>query len=444
MIDLLNNLWLLLAAFLVFIMTISVGLLEAGELGERFSDRLILKSMMIAGVSGIFFLLAGFNIAFGRNPNGFIGNPFYTNILLNPSVDASTWWSTNQGFGAEGLYGPVYFMFEWAFLSVTLALVSVVVLDRMKLTAFVIFSAVYSALIYPIPAGWVWNPSGFLAMSGMVDFAGGAVVHVAAAAAGLAILLEIHLEKRKQLSNGYQIRKNSYTRDYKIIAIAGLLIWLGWYGFNPGSVLQFDAGTIVVAVTTTMSAVSAMMTYLLVKRIKVGDGINTLDAVNGSLAGLIIITPMAGFVSPLMAIIAGIIGGGIFYYSESWFARKNFFDDPIGLVSGHGVLGFIGVVLIGLFAQQGFSSLTGFEPSYLPNGTYYLPNGLLFGGGMAAVHLLLIEFIGVILVGIFAFVASFITVRILAYSMHGILREESLEPLPRKDKSSLSSADMNA
>ncbi|MGC8581278.1 MAG: ammonium transporter [Thermoplasmata archaeon] len=434
MINLLNNLWILIAAFLVFIMTISVGLLEAGELGESFSDRLILKSMMIAGVSGIFFLLIGFNIAFGNNSNGFIGNPFYTNILSNSSIDAATWWSTNQGFGAEGLYGPVYFMFEWACLSVTLALVSVVVLDRMKLTAFVIFSAVYSALIYPIPASWVWNPSGFLAMHGVVDFAGGAVVHLAAACAGLAILAEIYLETKEKKKMGYQIKKNTYKRDYKIIGIAGLLLWLGWYGFNPGSVLQFNAGTIVVAVTTTMSAVSAMMTYILIKKVKALESINTLDAVNGSLAGLIIITPMAGFVSPVVAIIVGIIGGVVFYYSVSWFSKKNYFDDPIGLVSAHGVLGFIGVVLIGFFAQSGFSNLTGFEPSYLPNGEYYLPNGLFFNGGFAAVHLVLIEFLGAVLVGVFAFVASFVTIRILAYSMHGILREEVLEPIAKKDK----------
>jgi len=434
MIDLLNNLWILIAAFLVFIMTISVGLLEAGELGEGFSDRLILKSMMIAGVSGIFFLLIGFNLAFGNNPNGFIGNPFYANILSNPSIDAGTWWSTNQGFGAEGLYGSVYFMLEWAFLSVTLALVSVVVLDRVKLTAFVIFSAVYSAFIYPIPASWVWNPSGFLAKSGMVDFGGGAIVHMAAACAGLAILAEIYLETKDQKKKGYQIKKNTYKSDYKIIGIAGLLLWFGWYGFNSGSVLQFNAGTIVVAVTTTMSAVSAMMTYIFIKKVKALESVNTLDAVNGSLAGLIIITPIAGFVSPAVAIIIGIIGGVVFYYSQSWFAKKNYFEDPIGLVSAHGVLGFTGIILIGFFAQKGFSNLTGFEPSYLPNGEYYLPNGLFFNGGFAAVHLVLIELLGAVLVGVFAFVASFVTIKIIAYSMNGILREEVIEPIAKKDK----------
>lgn len=431
MIDLLNNLWILIAGVLVFTMTISVGLLEAGELGDVFSDRVILKSMLIAGISGIFFLLIGFNIAFSSSSNGFIGNPFFANILSNPAVDASTWWSTNQGFGAEGLYGPVYFLFEWAFISVTLALVSVLVLDRMKLTAFVIFAAVYSSLIYPIPASWVWNPSGFLANMGMVDFAGGVVVHVAAAAAGLAIIVELYLETNSLKKKGLIIKKNNYKPDYKIIGIAGLLLWLGWYGFNAGSVLQFNAGTIVVAMTTTMSASGAMLTYTLIKKIKNLARVTTLDAVNGSLAGLIIITPMAGFVSPVVAIFVGFLGGIAFYLSERWFEKKHYFEDPIGLISGHGVLGFIGIFLIGFVGQASYSRLTGFEPSNLSTGSYNLPNGLFFNGGIAAIHLIGVEVLGAILVALFAFVTSFITLRIIAYILNGIVKEESLIPISK-------------
>ena len=164
---------------------------------------------------------------------GIIGNPFYGPGLLlggySPGV-ADSWWSVT----GAGLRTGTYFLFETAFASVTLALVGVVALHKMKLSAFAIYSVVYLALIWALPAAWIWNPSGWLAKLGMVDFAGGLVVHGAAGAAGFGIVWQIWREER---AKGY---KQSPPVHYRVnagwLTIAILLLWVGWFGFNPGSV----------------------------------------------------------------------------------------------------------------------------------------------------------------------------------------------------------------
>src|SRR5260221_9554613 len=167
-------------------MTIAVGLLEVGELGERVVGSLV-KTILITGLAVLVMAIVGFNTAFAPTLGGIIGNPVYGPGLFlggfSPGV-ADSWWSVS----GAGLRTGTYFLFETAFASVTLALVGVVVLHKMKLSAFAIYSVVYFVLIWALPAAWIWNPSGWLAKLGMVDFAGGLVVQGAAGAGGLGIL----------------------------------------------------------------------------------------------------------------------------------------------------------------------------------------------------------------------------------------------------------------
>jgi len=262
-ISLINNLWVLCAALLVFTMTVSVGLLEVGELGEGFA-RSLLKALIIS-CSAIFFMaLIGFNVAFAPTVlGGLIGNPLYPpGLMLGGfstgvnSLLSGAWWST----ASEGLTTGTYFLFEAAFASVTLALVGVIVLRKMRLSAFTIYSAVYFVLIWAIPAAWIWNPSGWLYSTGFRDFAGGLVVHAAAAAAGFGILLQVWREERKK---GYrQSPKTKINVSPVWLTLAILLLWVGWFGFNPGSVLQFNGSAITVVVTTFLAAASAAASTL--------------------------------------------------------------------------------------------------------------------------------------------------------------------------------------
>ncbi len=408
-----NNLWVLLAALLVFTMTIAVGLLEVGELSESLSFSL-LKTVLMTGLALVVMAAVGFNVAFAPTWHGLIGNPFYgpgfflggfTSSSANPVVD--TWWSQT----GTGLTTGTYFLFETAFAAVTLALVGVVFLRKLKLGAVVLFSIVYFALIWDLPAAWIWNPQGWLAQMGMVDFAGGLVVHGAAGAAGLAVLYQIWREEKARgnvSSPQTPIRVNPGW-----LTLAILLLWVGWFGFNPGSVLQFNDETIVVVLTTFLAAGSASLSTLGFSRLLPASrqGSPLLTSVNGVLMGLIIITPLAGFVSPGSAIVLGLLGGPLFLAAEQYFSQRHWFADPVGLLPGHLVGGLFGVVMIAFFAQTQFAVGSGF-----PN----LPNGLLFGGGASAIHQLGVEVLGILAVFAVVFVISFVAIHIISRGLGGV------------------------
>lgn len=421
----LNNLWVLIAALLVFAMTVAVGFLEVGELGESVY-RSLLKTLLMSGLAIVVMAIVGFNIGFAPTYSGIIGNPFYAQGFLlggfNPnyaSTFGTAWWSMQPAYFNTGLFPGTYFLFEAAFASVTLALVGVVVLRKVKLTSFAAYSVVYFLVIWTVPAAWIWNPSGWLAKLGMVDFAGGLVVHGAAGAAGLGILVQIWREERAR----------GYTRSPSIplrprpgwLALSILLLWMGWFGFNPGSVLQFNTEAIVVVLTTFVAASSAMLSFLAVQFYRGRTLADLAAGVNGTLMGLIVITPLAGFVSPASALILGLVCGPLFAFAEGRFSRLRWLSDPVGLLPGHLVGGLFGVVMIPFFAQTAFAAGSGY-PS--------LPNGLFFGGGMAAVHQLGVEVLGIVAVLAFVFVVSFTVVALIARVSHGITTspEERAEP----------------
>lgn len=428
-----NNLWVLMAALLVFTMTMAVGLLEIGELGVEF-DVSLLKTMLMTGAALVVMAGIGFNIGFAPTIlGGLLGNPFYAPGLLldgfsnaNPPGVMAVWWSMQSNGLNTGLDTGTYFLFETAFAAVTLALVGVVVLKKMKKRALALFAIVYFTVIWTLPAAWIWDPQGWLAKLGMVDFAGGLVVHGAAGAAALAILLQLWREER---AAGHV---SSPQVPIKIeggwLTLSILLLWMGWFGFNPGSVLAFNGETIVVVITTFLAAGAAMISLTLCRYLLTG-GANPglLYPSNGALMGLIIITPLAGFVSPGSALILGLLGGPLFIAGERLFSRFTSFSDPIGLLPGHFVGGLFGITMIAFFAQTAYSSAL---PSY--PGLPALPNGLLFGGGMSALHQLGIESFGVITVVATVFALSFATVWVASKLVGGILRDDA-KPIKASD-----------
>jgi Amt family ammonium transporter len=402
-----NNLWVLLCGLFVFMMTIAVGLLEVGELGERLAASLV-KTILITGLAVLVMAMVGFNTAFAPALGGIIGNPVYGPGLFlggfSPGI-ADSWWSVT----GAGLRTGTYFLFETAFAAVTLALVGVVALHKIKLSAFAIYSVVYFVLIWALPAAWIWNPSGWLAKLGMVDFAGGLVVHGAAGAAGLGIVWQIWREEK---AKGHKVSPPvPYRVNAGWLTIAILLLWVGWFGFNPGSVLAFNDEAIVVVETTFVAAAAAMVSTSMTSFALTSDLFNPLYVVNGILMGLIVITPLAGFVSPGSALILGLLCGPIFVYAEKFIGRAKWMTDPVGLFPGHLVGGVFGVLMIAFFAQSQFATGSGFSA---------LPNGVFFGGGGAAVKQLGIEILGIVVVVAVVFVLSHLTVRVLAAFMRGI------------------------
>jgi len=417
-----NNLWVIICGLLVFTMTISVGFLEIGELGSDL-DISLLKTMLITGSALFFMALVGFNTAFAPTINGVIGNPLYNGLFLGGSSTSiingaltGPWWSQQS----TGLTTGTYFLFETAFASVTLALVGVIVLRKMKMQAFFAYSIVYFIIIWNLPAAWIWNPTGWLAQMGMADFAGGLVVHGAAGAAGLGIILQIWREEKKRgLANSPQV---PVKLNLPWLTLSILLLWVGWFGFNPGSVLAFNNEAMVVVLTTFLAAASALLSVMFFRYRMTKEMPSLIYGVNGVLMGLIVITPLAGFVSPLSAVVLGLLGGPLFLAGEKWFGKFKWFTDPVGLFPGHLLGGTFGVLMIPFFTQKAFvsalASLT------LQNGTLVppsLPDGLLFGGGISALNQLGIEVYGIVAVILTVFILSYLTSWLISKSMKGII-----------------------
>lgn len=419
MTNLLNNFWVLFASMLIFLMTIAVGFLEIGELGLRMK-RSLYKSILITGISFIVMAFIGFNTAFAPTIGGIIGNPFYKpgfflGSLVSPEAIFSTqWWSTLPAYFGTGLWPISYFMLEATSSSVTLALVSVVLLRKVKLSAFTAFSVVYFIIIFNLPAAWIWNPTGWLYILGMRDFAGGLVVHGAAGIAGLAILVRIWQEEKArgiEKSPSESIRINP-----GFLTLAILLLIVGWVGFDPGNVLAFNYDTLIVVFVVLISGFAGMISVLGTSYLVSKDTGGILNAVNGIIMGLIVITPLAGFVSPLSAFILGIISGPLYVSASAFFGRRKWLSDPVGLLPEHMTGGIFGIIMIGFFTQHSYAVLSG---------NSVLPNGLFFGGGFAAIHALGVEILGIVAVVAVVFALSYITIFFISKAMHGILEDYS-------------------
>ncbi len=407
-----NNLFVLIAALLVFTMTGAVGLLEVGELGEEYTHASLLKVMLISGIGFFVMAIVGFNTAFAPTIGGIIGSPLYGPgfFLGGASNVTGVFWSMTSQYFGTGLSMGTYFFFETAFATVTLALVGVVVLKKVKLEVFAIFSVIYFVIIWNLPAAWIWNPTGWLYLLGMRDFAGGLVVHGAAGAAGLAILVQLWMEEKKSgLKESLQVPINVSPLW---LTLSIVLLWVGWFGFNPGSVLAFNSSSIAVVLTTFLCASSSFLSLMLVVYWRTGQNPGLIMMANGVLMGLIVITPVAGFVSPASAMVLGIICGPLFYGAEVYFGKRKWFSDPVGLLPGHLTGGLFGVLMIGFFSQNIYAAASG---------NASVPDGLFFGGGTTALHQLGIEAFGIIVVFAAVFAISFLTIRALSAAMHGIL-----------------------
>lgn len=401
------------SALLVFLMTIAIGFLEYGELGRHFSNSLM-KTILITGVALFLMAFIGFNLAFAPTYYGIIGIPTYNGFFFgNLSSNASaaiegTWWSMTSKYFGTGLTTGTYFLYETAFASVTLAIVGVVALRKMKLSAFLAYSVVYYALIWTLPAAWIWNPTGWLYRLGVRDFGGGLVVHAAAGIAGLAIVLKIWREEK--VKGHTESPQTAISINPTWLTLSILLLWVGWFGFNAGSVLAFNGETIIVGLNTFLGAASAFVSTMFLRFLITKKDPGYMYAINGILVGLILMSPLSGYISPVVAILIGLIGGPLFLIGERVMTRK-WFSDPIGLFPTHLMMGLFGFLMIAFVAQTGFSAASGGAN---------LPNGLLFGGGLAALRQLEVQALAVVVVAAFVFSLSYIALWTIGKFTNGI------------------------
>ncbi len=344
-INALDTVWVLIAAFLVFFMQAGFGFLEAGFVRSKNVVNIMAENLMDTTMTTVGFIILGFGLMFGTGPTFFgIENAFF-----------GTEWFFLQDMPVvfPGLTIPTmaFFFFQFAFCAAASTIASGLMAERTNFKADLAYSFLVGLLIYPIFGHWVWG-GGWLAQLGYIDFAGSSVVHLVGAYVGLAGTLM--LGKRKDKVFGQTIRGHNIA----LAALGTFILWLGWFGFNPGSQLAADPVPISMIVVTTdfaatTGAIAAMfISYIYTKKWDVSM------AFNGALGGLVAITAATAFVTPMAALVIGAIAGAISYYGVQLMEKLRI-DDPVGAFPVHGLNGMFGVLAVGIWGVDGIGLLSG-------------------------------------------------------------------------------------
>lgn len=357
-----DTIWILLAAFLVFFMQAGFAMVETGFTRAKNTVNILMKNLMDFSLGSLVFFLVGYGLMFGADIGGFVGSDSFWVKIISPQ-DTSNF---------------AFWLFQAVFAATAATIVSGAMAERTRFKSYLVYTVLITALIYPITGHWIWG-GGWLAELGMIDFAGSTVVHSVGGWAALAGALIVGPRWGKYNPDG---SSNAIPgHNLSLAALGVFILWFGWFGFNAGSTLSGSSQAIsTIAVTTTLaaSAGSASAMFWVWLRYKKPDASMTL---NGALAGLVAITAGCAVVSPLSAIIIGLIAGVLCCVSVDFIDKKLRIDDPVGAISVHGVSGAFGTLAVGLFAQPEFSSLAGLGQAA----------GLFFGGGF---RLLLVQAAG--------------------------------------------------
>ena len=411
----LDTLWVAVAAFLVIFMNAGFGMLETGMCRQKNAVNILSKNLIVFALATLAFWVIGFGIMFGDG-NAFLG---LNGFLLSGADNSPATGDAYQGvFGALNWAGvplSAKFLFQLAFAGTAATIVSGAVAERIKFIDFLIFSLLLVGIAYPITGHWIWG-GGWLANAGFWDFAGSTVVHSVGGWAALmgAAILGPRIGK---YSDG---RTNAIPPHNLSIATLGcLILWLGWFGFNPGSTMAADANAIAhIALTTNLAAAAGGVAACFVAWGYLGKPDLSM-IINGVLAGLVGITAPCAWVNLPSAVLIGAIAGALVVFSVTFFDKIRI-DDPVGAVSVHLVCGFWGTLAVGLFAVG---------PS--ENGLYTEGGGpaagLLFGGG---INQLFIQLAGALAVGGMTVLLSTIFWLALKATLGiRVTREEELEGL---------------
>ena len=398
-----DTFWVLLAAILVFFMNLGFASVEAGLARAKNTVNILSKNFIVFAVSSLGFMLLGWGLMFGGD-NPFVGTQ---HLFILGSSDLSFYDDTltsNVPFWGK-------FFFQLVFCCTAATIVSGAVAERIKYLSFIVFSFVLTLVIYPIAGHWIWG-GGWLADLGFLDFAGDSAVHSVGGWAALAGAMILGPRIGKYDKDG---KPRAIPGHNMSLAVVGLFVlWLGWFGFNPGSTMSFQNPSDVmhILVTTNTSAIAAVLTSTATSWVFLGKP-DLGMTINGCLAGLVAITGGCAYVSIVSSLIIGAVSGVIVVFAVVFFDRIHI-DDPVGATSVHLCCGVFGTLCVGLFAQEGVTTLSG-------------RSGLLFGGGAG---LLGVELLGIAAVGAFTFASSALVWLILKKTMGiRVSREEELQGL---------------
>jgi len=370
---------MILAIILVWIMVPGIAVFYSGFVPQKDVTRILFASFLMFGLSGLLWIVIGFSMSFTGNVFGIIGS--FKHLFLS-GIDLSS------TYGTTGLPTAVYLLFQMMFAVLTPALFLGAVASRVRIRFIILFVFLWSLLVYYPLAHIVWSSTGFLAKMGVMDFAGGTVIHIDA---GLtALILAITLRKP------YQYSETPAKGNPMWILMGTVLLWIGWYGFNAGSALQLNMQAINAFFTTTIAACAGLMTWVVLEQIFKSQ-VSLSGICTGSICGLVGITPGTGYVTVLGSVLIGVISAISSFYFMNYLKYKLHLNDYLDIFGCHGVSGIIGSLAVGLFATKSVN-------------TNVIHNGLFYGGGL---KLLGLQLFGVTFTIILVSVMGIVIVTIL-------------------------------
>jgi ammonium transporter, Amt family len=329
--------WILVATALVFLMTPGLAFFYGGMVHRKNVISTMIKSVVAAGVVSVLWVVVGYSLCFGEDIGGFIGNPM-THLFFK-GVASGAPWSL-----APSIPLLLFALFQLMFAIITPGLVVGAVAERIKFTSYILFIVLFSLLVYAPLAHWTWHPEGFLFKWGVLDFAGGTVVHISAGCAALAGALVL---KRRQ---SHIDHKEIPPANIPYVLIGTGLLWFGWFGFNAGSAVGASSLAVSAFATTNTAAAAAGLSWMFFDVLK-GKKPSVLGFCIGAVVGLVAITPAAGFVAIPQSIFIGFLAAIISNVAVH-YKSKSRLDDTLDVFPCHGVGGMVGMIMTGIFATK--------------------------------------------------------------------------------------------
>lgn len=332
-IDKSDTAWMIVATAFVLFMTPGLSFFYGGMVSHKNVISTMLQSFIALGVISLLWYLVGFSLAFGESYYGLIGNPATFFAFNGVGLAPHSEFSATIPF-------LIFALFQLKFAIITPALITGSFAERVKFTSYLIFMCLFALLIYTPLAHWTWHPEGFLRQLGVLDFAGGTVVHMSA---GFAALAGAYVLGKRE-TNHHQ------PANIPFIILGTGMLWFGWFGFNAGSALAADELAVQAFATTNMASASAMITWVMFDAL-VGRKISAMGACIGAVVGLVAITPAAGFVSIGQSVFIGFVAALVSNLAV-YYKQRTSLDDTLDVFPCHGVGGMVGMVLTGVFAQD--------------------------------------------------------------------------------------------
>ncbi|WP_423371647.1 ammonium transporter [Burkholderia sp. LMG 32019] len=343
--------WMLTSTALVLFMTIpGLALFYAGMVRKKNVLATVMQSFAITALITVLWTVVGYSLAFTPG-NGFIGGLSRAFLHGMNYIHGDKATTLTVSHLAPTIPETVYFVYQMTFAIITPALICGAFADRMKFSAMLVFMTLWSLIVYVPIAHMVWEPTGWLSSDGVLDFAGGTVVHINAGIAGLMSCLVLG----KRVGYG---RESMAPHNLVLTMIGGSMLWFGWFGFNAGSAVAADGRAGFAMLTTQVATACAALGWMFAEWVAKGKP-SVLGIVSGAVAGLVAITPAAGFVGVTGALVIGIAAGVVCFWSATWLKSKLGYDDSLDAFGVHGVGGILGALLTGVFAVKDIGGADG-------------------------------------------------------------------------------------